>query len=348
MPDYLHTAVFLSVAVLTFTLSNQMQSVSGLLTVTLLGIFLANQKTVPVKHVVEFKENLRVLLISCLFIVLSARIEVTQIGQLGWPGVGFLLGLILVVRPLATLASTWGSNLNTAERTFLSLMAPRGIVAAAVTSVFAWEVSDALYQGGQVSGADSMVALTFLVIVGTVAFYGLAAGPVARWLGLTVPSPQGLLIAGASPWVQEFGRTLSEAGVPVLLVDTNYRNVACANMNGIQAQCASILSEFVTEELDLSGIGRFVGMAPNDELNRLAAMEYAHDFGKSEIYQLSPWDRGEGRRESWAPHIRGRILFNDKLTFHELSRRVDEVGWQFKRTKITSEYGFDEFQRSYG
>ena len=104
IPDFLHNAVSLTVALLTFTISNVVQDESGLVTVTLMGIMLANQKTVPVKHVVEFKENLRVLLISCLFIVLAARIELLEITQLGWRGGVFLAGLIIIVRPAGDLA----------------------------------------------------------------------------------------------------------------------------------------------------------------------------------------------------------------------------------------------------
>jgi len=347
VPDFLHTAVFLSVAVLTFTLSNLYQSESGLLTVTLLGIFLANQRTVAVKHVIEFKENLRVLLISSLFIVLAARIELSHIRSLGWSGFWFLAALIVMVRPLATLASTWRSNLTTSERVFLAFMAPRGIVAAAVTSVFALRVSLALEPGGGGVGAEQMVSVTFLVIVGTVALYGLLAVPLARFLKLAVPNPQGILIAGASPWVQQIGRALQEEEISVLLVDTNYHNVANASMEGLPAQCASILSEYVSEELDLSGIGRFMALTPNNELNRLAAMEYVHDFGRAEVYQLPPWDHGGGRRQSYTPHARGRVLFDESLTFQAISRRFDE-GAEIKRTKITDEFGFVDFQARYG
>ena len=342
VPDFLHTAVFLSVAVLTYTLSNLAQSESGFLTVTLLGIFLANQRTVAVDHVIEFKENLRVLLISSLFIVLAARIELSQITHLGWSGMWFLTGLVVIVRPLATLASTWGSKLSISERVFLAFMAPRGIVAAAVTSVFALEVSHTL-EPGNGGGANQMVAVTFLVIVGTVTLYGLLAVPLARLLKLA----QGVLIAGASPWVQNMSLALREEEIAVLLVDTNYRNVAQATMAGIPAQCASILSEYVSEELDLSGMGRFMALTPNDELNRLATMEYVHDFGRAEVYQLPPWQHGSGKRESHTHHIRGRLLFEKSLTFDVISRRFDDGG-EIKRTRITNEFSYMDFQAMYG
>ena len=120
IPDFLHNSVFLAAAICVFALSNQIAHEAGLVTVTILGIALANQKTIPVNHVVEFKENLRVLLISCLFIVLAARIQFADIVDLGWGGLVFVLALIFVIRPLSAFASTWGSELTWNERWFLA------------------------------------------------------------------------------------------------------------------------------------------------------------------------------------------------------------------------------------
>ena len=344
IPDFLHNAVFLAAAVGTFALSNYFQSESGLVTVTVLGIALANQKIVPVRHVVEFKENLRVLLISCLFIVLAARIRPDDIASIGWGGVGFLAWLILVVRPWSVLCSTIGTELNWRERTFLAFLAPRGIVAAAVSSVFALEVAH--YAGDTPAGAEQIVPLTFLVIVGTVAIYGFLAAPLARRLGLAVPNPQGILFAGAASWIREIARSLQDEGFAVLLVDTNYRNIAAARMAGLPTYCASIVSEYVAEEIELGGIGRLLAMTPNDDLNSLAAMEFAAEFGRAEVYQLSPWEGGAGKREPSA-HIRGRFLFGSELTHGQLASRFAAAG-VIKKTKITDEFTFEDFLARYG
>jgi hypothetical protein len=346
IPDFLHNAASLAVALLMFTISNVLQEESGLVTVTLMGILLANQKTVPVKHVVEFKENLRVLLISCLFIVLAARIELSQITQLGWRGAIFLAGLIVIVRPLAIWLSTLGSELDWRERTFMASLAPRGIVAAAVSAVFALHVA-----GHVCVGTDKIVPITFLVIVGSVAFYGLLAAPLARFLGLSEPNPQGILFAGAADWTRKIAGILVEEGIAVRMVDTNFRNISIARQEGIPVYCASILSEYICEEIELAGIGRLLAVTPNDDLNRLATLEFAHDFGGAGVYQLSPWmaanEALSTRREVIASVTKGRLLFRKDATFGNLAQRIAQ-GEQIKRTRITQEFTGESFRQMYG
>ncbi|MCH2131926.1 MAG: cation:proton antiporter, partial [Pirellulaceae bacterium] len=348
IPDFLHNAVFLSAALSVFALSDLMVSESGLVTVTIMGVALANQKKVPVRHVVEFKENLRVLLISCLFVLLAARIQLEDIMALGWGGFAFVVLLIVVIRPLSVFCSTLGTELTWQERTFLSLLAPRGIVAAAVSSVFALEV--AKHHQGHAAfppGDDKLVTLTFLVIVTTVAIYGLSAAPLARWLGLASANPQGLLIAGASAWVRKLAQAIQEEGIDVMLIDTNYRNTAAANLEGIPARCASIVSEYM-EEIDLGGIGRLLGMTPNDDLNTLAAVEFANVFGRANVFQLA---HGEGnanaRRRDVASPMSGRYLFDEDATYSQMAFRI-AAGAVVKKTKITDEFAFADFRERYG
>ncbi|MBX7252043.1 MAG: cation:proton antiporter, partial [Candidatus Promineofilum sp.] len=201
IPDYLQSGVTLMLVVGFFTLGDLLAAEGGLLTVTLMGIALANQPWVPVRHIVEFKENLQVLLIGVLFILLAGRVDVADLLTVGWPALGFIALLILVARPLGVLLSTWRTPLSNAERLFLMWMAPRGIVAASVASVFAFELSAA-----GVAEADLLSPVVFLVIVGTVIFYGLTAGPVARRLGLAEREPQGALIVGAHPFARALAR----------------------------------------------------------------------------------------------------------------------------------------------
>ncbi|PQO36039.1 sodium:proton exchanger [Bremerella cremea] len=352
VPDFLHNAFILAVLLTVFAISNYIQSESGLLTVTVLGLLMANQKQIPVRHIFEFKENLRVLLISCLFIVLAARVPVDNLVQVGWRGLLFVVVLIVIVRPASVFLSTIGSSLNWREKTFLCFMAPRGIVAAAVGSIFSFELShhsDALglTQIGGIPEGNLVVPVVFLVIVGTVTFYGLTASPAARWLGLSSPSPQGVLIAGADRWIRELAVVIKNAGFHVVLVDTNFRNITAARMQGLSAQCASILSDFVSEELNLGGVGRLLAATPNDEVNSLACMEFTHLFGRKEVYQLSPWDSGSGKRQSVSDHLRGRVIFGHGLDFYKIARRVT-AGAQFKKTTITEEFTYHDFQQTHG
>jgi NhaP-type Na+/H+ or K+/H+ antiporter len=311
IPDFLQNPIILSLVLLTFALSNQLQHESGLVTVTLLGVFLANQRTVPIRHIVEFKENLRVLLISALFIVLASRLSIDResLQQLGWGSFAFVAALILVVRPIAVFVSTIGTALTRSERIFLAWIHPRGIVAAAVSSLLALEI---LRKLGDVEplpplavDAQRFELLVFLVIIGTVTVYGLTLAPLARRLGLSGENPQGILFVGASRPVREIAKAIMAEKFAVLLVDTNHENNRAARMAGLPVTFASIGSEYIQEEIDLGGIGRLLALTPNDEVNTLAAMAFAERFGSGEVYQLA--------RISHRPHVSrntGRAVVN--------------------------------------
>lgn len=349
VPDYLQNPVILSFVILLFAFSNYLQEESGLVTVTLLGLMLANQHSVAIRHVVEFKENLRVLLISTLFIVLASRltIDMQAIQTLGWSSLFLVALIILVVRPLSVFVSTFGAGLTWQERAFLSWIHPRGIVAAAVSSLFALAIKNADPVHPLAGEADRFVLMTFLVIVGSVTVYGLTLSPLARWLGLSGENPQGILFAGASPAVREIATAVQKEGFPVLLVDTNPRNNAAARMAGLPMAYASVGSEFVQEEIDLGGIGRLLAMTPNDEVNTLASMGFTERFGRAEVYQVAAIESSSGRTESVGAYRRGRTLFDKPVTIQELEKRVAN-GATIKKTLLTADFTIEDFMERYG
>jgi len=352
IPDYLHSVFLLAVTATAFAVSNAIQAESGLLTCTVLGIALANQKSVSVKHILEFKENLRVLIISVLFIVLSGRVALSALNEALLPGLGLLAMLIFVVRPLSVFgANLFSKQVTFKEQVFLSAMAPRGIVAAAVTAVFALEFDHAVQQGrmSQEIGLAShqMVPLVFIVIVGTVAFYGLLSGPLARRLGLASENPRGVLFAGAGQWARLVAKALKDDGHHVLLLDTNYNNVARAKLDGLSAVRANILSEYVEDELELTGLGQLITTTPNDEVNSLAAHHFIHVFGSENVWQVAPIDDDDHHQTAVASHLRGRICFPSRPQFNRLERFAAE-GAVIKKTTITEQFTFEHFQKIYG
>ena len=346
LPDYLQGVTFLAVALGAFAASNALQAESGLATVTLLGVMLANQRKISIRHVVEFNEHLGVLLISCLFVVLGSRLDIEEMLRLGWGGLLFLALLIFVVRPASVFAATIGTNLELRERVFLAFLAPRGIVAAAVASVFSLKVATIASEGPLAAQAELLVPTTFLVIVGTVSVYGLFAAPLARALGLADPNPQGLLIAGASPWIRELAKTVKDEGFAVLLLDTNDSHVHDARMSGLPSECMNVLAESVQYDLDMSGIGRLLALTPNDEVNAMAARELAHLFGRANVYQLASDNDGGGRR-ALAQHLRGRNLFGKRVSFREIEDRFEQ-GQVVKKTKLTDAFAWRDFLDYYG
>lgn len=341
VPDHLQNGIALLLAAGMFTISNELHPEAGLLTVTLMGILLANQKWVSIKHIVEFKENLRVLLIGALFIMLAARVQLSDLFALGWLGLVFQVVLVVVARPLTVLVSTWGTRVNTKEKLFLSWMAPRGIVAASVASIFAFELVEAGHDGAQL-----LVTATFLVIVSTVSLYGLTAGPLATRLGLSEQNPQGVLFIGAHNLARAMAAALQSQGFRTLLIDTNPQNIILSQEAGLPACLGDAISEELVDELDLTGIGRSVAITSNSDVNSLAALHFTEIFGRAEVYQLPTRFSSESHNEASHP-LRGRILFGQNKTFNSLMDQLANNA-VIATTQLTDDFDYVGFQNKYG
>lgn len=346
VPGYLHNPLTLTLLVAAFVGSEALQHEAGLLTATLMGVALANQSYVPVKRISEFKENLQVLLLGVLFIVLSARLDLATF-DVGGQTVLLIGVLIVLVRPIAVLISCVGTKLSWREQAFLAWLAPRGIVAAAVASLFGFELQEIFPEA-----ADALVPLVFLVIVGTVAVYGLTIPYVARWLGFADPNPEGVLFVGAEEWVQKIATTLQDLGITVQMIDSNPDHVERARKRGLRAERADILSESILEELDLSGIGRLLITIPNDEVASLAALHLSEIFDINDIFQL-PARSGRQHANGEVPeHLRGHLLFGGETSCarirdcldHDHNVYVVEASAPMSRDELKDRFGSETLQ----
>jgi NhaP-type Na+/H+ or K+/H+ antiporter len=343
IPDSLHGAVALTAVVCVYSLGRSAQEGAGLLGVTVMGVCLANQRLVAVRHLIEFKEHLTVLLVSGLFIVLAARLRVQDLDALDpVRSLLFVAVLILVARPAAVLLSTLGSTMPWREKLFLCWMAPRGIVAAAVSSVFALAMTEAHFPK-----AEQMPPVVFLVIIVTVAVYGLSAAPLARRLGLASPNPQGVLFVGARPWVREAAAALRAAGCPVLVADSNPAAVSATRLLGLPTYYGSILGEHALNEIEFRDFGRLLAVTPNDEVNSLACLRFIEIFGRREVYQLPFGAPTEGRREAVSLEQRGRLLFGAGMDYSRMIERFGETP-AVKTTHLTKEFDYAAFQALHG
>jgi NhaP-type Na+/H+ or K+/H+ antiporter len=338
IPDYLQAPVTFAAVVAAFTAANHVQHESGLLAVTLMGVILANQRGLTVRHIIQFKEDLSILLISALFILLAARVKLEDFSSLGWWSLAFLAYLMLIVRPLAVFCSALGSKLSLPERLFLAWLAPRGIVAAAVASVFAFQLGP--------EGRD-LVSATFFVIVGTVLIYGLTTPLLARRLKVALVDPQGVLIAGAYAGARAIAHALQQQGIAVLLVDTNRENINTARLEGLPSEYGSILSETDMDQLNLGGLGRLLALTSNDEVNSLAALHFTDEFGRASVFQLAPRKESAGDADEKRRHLRGRILFGPQVNYDELEQRFS-AGGAVKATSLTDEFDYDAYRAHYG
>ena len=324
IPDHLGNPMVLAVVVVAFVLADQVQEESGLLAVTVMGMYLARQESAAVRQLLDFNESLRTLLISLLFILLAARIETGDLGDVALPAIAFIAVLVLVARPLMVIASTVRTALTWRERVFLMAMAPRGIVAAAVSAIFALRLED---EG--VRGAEVIVPVTFLVVIGTIVIYGVIAGPAARALGLAERRAAGVLIVGAHAVGRGLAKQLDQHDVKSLLVDTNPYDVTRAIAAGLRARRLSVLTEDATNELDLSGIGRIVALTSNDEVNALASSRFSRVFGRRETFQLAPTKHR--RRTSIPEDMLGRVIGIDGLSYRDLEDAL-RSGWSVAST----------------
>jgi NhaP-type Na+/H+ or K+/H+ antiporter len=210
VPHYLQNTAVLTLMLGAFAISNAIAHESGLLTVTVMGMWLANMKDVDVDDILEFKETLSVLLISALFILLAARLDFGSILQVGWGAILVLFAIIFIARPISVLVSSVGAGLKWRELALLSWIAPRGIVAAAVSALFALKLEELGY-----AEADLLVPMVFLVIIATVVLQSLTAVHVAKFLNQRAPTPNGLLIFGGSKFARLFALEMMDKNIPV-------------------------------------------------------------------------------------------------------------------------------------
>jgi NhaP-type Na+/H+ or K+/H+ antiporter len=341
LPEYLHNLASIALIFASFTLANYITEESGLLAVTIMGMWLANLKHVHIEEILNFKEHLTVLLISGLFIILAARIEFDQIIALGWSSLAILAVIQFIARPIKVLIATQGSSLKWQEKALLSWIAPRGIVAAAVSAIFALRLEK---QG--IEDAQLIVPLTLIVIVGTVVLQSTTAGWIARWLKVAEPDANGMLIVGASPLARKIAIALKSLKVKTLLVDRNWLNIKAARMEGLATYFGNPVSEHADQYLDLVGLGRMMALSPQPALNALSAIRYRSEFGRDAVFTLP--DSGDiTEKEMIAPSHRGSLLFQQDASYNKLASYVGK-GADVKVTLLTDDFSFDEFLNQQG
>ncbi len=336
IPDELINPAVITLMFAAVAASNALQPESGLATATVIGAVLGNQNRISIRRIAEFQANIQVLVLSGLFILLAARIPVDLLESVSWRLVAFVAILIFAVRPMAVLISTVRSKLDWRERGFLAWMAPRGIVAAAISSVFAVSLAEA-----GIGEPERLISITFIVIVVTVVVYGFTATPVAKLLGIQRPPGDGFLVLGAQPWARDIARLLQDLGTTTILVDDDRTAIREARLEGFRAVYTSPLSKYASQQLDLAGlgIGNLLAFSGSDDRNALASLHYSNVFGRACVYQLTPEEYGT-RREGVSLEYRGRLLFNDTMTYESITERYAQ-GARIVMTKLTREFDYD-------
>jgi NhaP-type Na+/H+ or K+/H+ antiporter len=343
VPEYLENMATLSMVFVSFSVANMLAHESGLLAVTLMGMWLANQKDIRISEILNFKEHLTVLLISGLFIILAARLTLDDLIALGWMPFALLAVMQFVARPLSVWVSAIGSTLSWQEKSLLSWIAPRGIVAAAVSALFAIK----LEQSGEAEAAV-LVPLTFSVIFGTVVLQSATSRMMARWLDVAEPPPNGFLIVGANTIARTIALELRKNQVDVLLTDSNWDNIRAARMDGLRTFYGNPVSEYAEQRLDLVGLGKLLGLSPERSINTVAGMRFGNEFGQHNIYALrTSVDARLSEMHIDGEEHRGQYLFSKDLTYSKFSSMLAQ-GAELHSTRLSSEFTWNDFQQQNG
>ena len=339
IPEFLRNVFTLAFVLLLFSISNHLEHESGLLTVTVMGVALANWPKFPRDTILEFNESLTILLISVLFIILAARVELADLMSVGVAGLVLLAIVMFVARPLSVWASAIGSNLKTNEKLMISWIGPRGIVAAAISSLFAIRL-----QEYDIQGVELLVPLVFMVIIGTVMIQGLGAKMVANFLGVREPETNGILVVGSNPVALMVATSLKDHGFDVVIAHNNYTNIAKARMSGLRTYFGNPVSDHADHHLDLIGIGHLFAMSIDKELNTLSEIHYRHEFGEQKIFRLKFSDeKAKSERDTKQANFHSQWLFGKDVTYTKLASMLSKKA-KIKITNITDSYSFEQYK----
>ena len=283
IPHYLLNVVSLSAVLLVFVLSEMFAHESGLLAVVVMGMVLGNGKLANLKELLYFKESLSVLLISILFILLSANINIEDLLLLyTWKTAALFMIVVFIIRPIAVFASTRNSNLKLNEKLFISWVGPRGIVAAGIASLFG---SKLIKQG--VEGAEYITPLVFMIVLGTVLLNATTARLFAKMVGVFLKKSDAILFVGASNSVRLIAKFLKEKGKRVILIDSNKNFIQEALNSDLEAFKVDVYDDELANNIELNDVGYLIALTGSDAVNMHALNKFSKNFGEQGSYKLA-------------------------------------------------------------
>jgi len=337
VPEYMKVPVLFSLLLAVFAVSDAVLHESGLLAVTIMGIVIANANLPSYGELLRFKEHATVLLVSGVFILLAAGLDIAALGQLNIRAVGFIALVIFVARPVTVFVSLLGSGVPWREQVLVAFTGPRGVVLIAVAGLFGERLL-----GLGFDDAALIAPLAFALVAVTVVLHGFTLAPFARFLGLTGADTLGVLIVGGSVWTTAFAEALKKADIPVLMTDPNYGNLRAAREAGIDTFSGDILSEAAEHRLELVSYATIVAATSNDAYNTLVATDLGPEFGRDNVFQVLRETNGSARHQ--LPRTLGGRLFGPEETHRGLDRLV-RLGWTFRVTRLTAEFTFDDWRK---
>jgi NhaP-type Na+/H+ or K+/H+ antiporter len=336
VPEFLKVPVTFAAVVTGFVIADAVEHETGLLTVTAMGIAMANMRIDSLAEMRRTKESVSILLISGVFIILSATLDWETVTRFEARYLPYLLVILFVVRPLTVLISLLPTKMPWRERLFVAWIAPRGIVCVAITGLFAIRLQELGFEV-----APSLVTLAFAIAITTILAHGFTAQKFAEYLGIDQGPGRGILIAGATAWSIELALALKKLEVPVLIVDSGYLALRHARRKGVDTHHGDLLEAVHAEDIDNSGFQAVIAATDNEAYNSLIAAELGPEIGRSAVFQIAAREERPGA--ALPQQLRGRTLFRSAADLTELLQRHDR-GWTFKQTRISDKYRLSDFQ----
>lgn len=341
VPHYLLNVFTLAIVLLVFVGSGLLVPDSGLLTIVVMGTVLANINLPNMEEILYFKESLAVLLISMLFILLSANINLEDLELLlDWRVGALFLAVILLVRPLGVFLSARNSNMTVKEKLFISWVGPRGIVAAGIASLFGTKLvkfnEEALAAGESIPfvGAEYITPLVFMIVLGTVLLNATTAGLMGRMLGVLLKKSNGVLIVGANKAAILIAKYLKNNGRDVVLIDNNSSNVNRASSEGLTAFQEDVYNSDLKDNFDLKNVGQMMAMTSSVDVNNYVLDKFSKEFGEHGSYRLV--SAAELKNKQEMSEICLFSQYDDYLNLNEVARDHPELN----ETEIANKEAF--------
>jgi NhaP-type Na+/H+ or K+/H+ antiporter/Trk K+ transport system NAD-binding subunit len=319
VPHYLMNVFTLAAVLGVFVMSDAFAHESGLLAVVVMGMVLGNTNLPNIKELLYFKESLSVLLISVLFILLSANMNLEDLELLyRWETLALFLIVVFIVRPIGVFLSTYGSDLKLNAKLFISWVGPRGIVAAGIASLFG---SKLLIKGEP--GAEYITPLVFMIVLGTVLLNATTARMFAKMVGVFLTKSEGIMIVGASELPRLIANYLQKNGRQVVLLDSNANNIRVAKASGLSAKEVNIYADELSEDIELNDVGYLMSLTGNSDINTYAINRFRKQFGENGAYRLI--SKQEMDHTEKVPHEGLFSATDDYINLTEVVRKFPKI-----------------------
>lgn len=336
VPEYLKAPFLLAGVLVLFTICQEILHESGLIAVTVYGMTLANKHVASIEEIKRFKETITLLLVSGVFIILTAELDPVLLQQLNIGGFFFIAAVIFLIRPVTVFVSSIGSGLTFKEKLLIGWIAPRGVVCAAISGVMGPLLVEAGYEDGA-----SLLPLAFAIVILTVTLHGLSFKYFANRLGLTSKEANGLIIVGAQDWTIQLAEVLKQRNVPVLVADTNWHRLKPARQANIPVYYGEVLSEETEYNLEWHTYGALLAASDNTAYNSFVCNALAPELGRENVFQVSFEEKKGPEHKQFATTLQGRTFATSDLNYYDWWHRYRN-GWRFRTTRTSAEAGESE------